>query len=418
MSAPSTQKNASRSFRRLFRTLARPIRRTSRQGGLVIQAYRGYGHRDRIVLMGRVLKQPTEGSGGRESRLLGDLKNIGRRFLRHGIADACVLVRAGSGEERVVTDGQGYFEIFMKVPDSADWRGVWRPVDLRLLETESDGVNAQASVFFPPRSCRFVVISDIDDTVMYTGVANKIKMLWRLFASTAESRLAFPGVGAFYRALHEGVSGTEQNPMLYVSRAPWGIYEVLEDFFNLHKIPIGPVLFLREWGVTLQHPLPKQSKGHKNALIEDMLAVYDDLPFVLIGDSGQRDPEIYSRVVQEHRSRVLAVYIRNVSRDAERIQAIETLATQVAEAGSSLVLAADSQVMASHAADRGLISRDTLQAVHEEREQAGEEAETGRARCIGEAAAAETRQAVEEGELRETLESPRDKDRPDNVVVK
>jgi phosphatidate phosphatase APP1 len=295
--------------------------------------------------------------------------------VRHGIADACVLVRAASGEERVVTDGEGYFEIFMKVPDGADWRGVWRPVDLRLLEPKFDGVHAQTFVFFPPRSYRFVVISDIDDTVMYTGVANKIKMPWRLSASTAESRLAFPGVGAFYRALHEGVSGTEQNPMLYVSRAPWGIYEVLEDFFNLHKIPIGAVLFLREWGVTLQHPLAKQSKGHKNALIEDMLAVYDDLPFVLIGDIGQRDPEIYSRVVQEHRSRVPAVYIRNVSRDAERIQAIETLATQVAEAGSSLVLAADSQVMASHAADRGLISRDTLQAVREEREQAGEEGE-------------------------------------------
>jgi phosphatidate phosphatase APP1 len=32
--------------------------------------------------------------------------------------------------------------------------------------------------------------------------------------------------------------------MLYVSRAPWGIYEVLEEFFDLNGIPTGPILFL------------------------------------------------------------------------------------------------------------------------------------------------------------------------------
>ena len=38
--------------------------------------------------------------------------------------------------------------------------------------------------------------------------------------------------------------------MLYVSRAPWGIYEILEEFFRRHDIPVGPILFLREWGLS------------------------------------------------------------------------------------------------------------------------------------------------------------------------
>ena len=38
--------------------------------------------------------------------------------------------------------------------------------------------------------------------------------------------------------------------MLYVSRAPWGIYDILEDFFQHHDIPAGPILFLREWGIS------------------------------------------------------------------------------------------------------------------------------------------------------------------------
>ena len=106
-----------------------------------------------------------------------------------------------------------------------------------------------------------MVISDIDDTVMETGVANKLKMLWRLFVEDAESRVPFPGVAALYRALHAGASGDEANPMLYVSRAPWGIYDVLDEFFARHGIPAGPVLFLREWGVSWTFAVPPQGGG-------------------------------------------------------------------------------------------------------------------------------------------------------------
>ena len=195
---------------------------------------------------------------------------------------------------------------------------------------------------------------------MKTGVANKLKMLWRLFVETAESREAFPGVGALYRALYDGSSGSESNPMLYVSRAPWGIYEVIEEFFVRHNIPVGPVLFLREWGISWTSPLPRKAEDHKRDLIRNMLALYHDLPFVLIGDSGQHDPEVYHRIVAENPNRVLAVYIRNVSRTPDRVNQIEKLAAAVADAGSSMVLAADSLAMAEHAVGVGLIASTAL----------------------------------------------------------
>src|SRR3546814_8252446 len=51
--------------------------------------------------------------------------------------------------------------------------------------------------------------------------------------------------------------------------------------------------------LTLHSPLPRRAKDHKLALIRNMLELYDQFPFVLIGDSGQRDPEIRS---EEHTS--------------------------------------------------------------------------------------------------------------------
>ncbi len=148
--------------------------------------------------------------------------------------------------------------------------------------------------------------------------------------------------------------------MLYVSRAPWSIYEVLARFFQLHRIPVGPILFLREWGLTLQRPWPRRAIDHKRDLIRGMLDRYEGLPFILVGDSGQHDPEIYARIVEENPGRVLAVYIRDVDPAEARRDEVRRLARRLEEAGSPLILAADSAAMAEHAAREGYIDAEAL----------------------------------------------------------
>lgn len=354
-------------FRRALTVIARPVRHARGRGGLVIQAYRGYGSRVSVFLMGRVFRGQGAGSGGYEENVGRDILDIGRRLLRRGCGNAVVAARFGGTEKRVATDRDGYFRVLLQPvrPPPAD--GYWHCMELELFAPAEAGVRAEGDLFVPLEKTRFVVISDIDDTVILTGVANKAAMLWRLFTQGPRGRVAFPGVSAFYRALHCGAGGEEMNPMLYVSRGPWSLYEVLEEFFNIHGIPVGPILFLRKWNVSLRHPFPRLARGHKLALIQEMLDIYADLPFILIGDSGQHDPEIYSRVVREHPGRVLAVYIRNIDGSPERRRAIETLAAEVAGAGSVLLLAADSFAMAKHAAEKGFISPEALSKVLAER---------------------------------------------------
>jgi hypothetical protein len=148
-----------------------------------------------------------------------------------------------------------------------------------------------------------------------------------------------------------------------------------------------------------------------------MLALYRDLPFVLIGDSGQRDPEIYAQIVHEHPGRVRAIYIRNVSRDAARQRAIEALALEVAEAGSSLVLAADTLAMAEHAAEHGLIPAEDCEAVRRERAADEGEPDPKPTIEIERPDTWQTGEAVRQGELADALERPSADGRPPNVVV-
>jgi hypothetical protein len=193
---------------------------------------------------------------------------------------------------------------------------------------------------------------------------------------------------------------------------------MLDRFFRLHEIPVGPILFLRDWGLTWQHPLPHRVPGHKLNLIRDMLSLYRDLPFVLIGDSGQEDPEIYTRIVEEHSGRVVAVYIRNVTRAPHRRAAIEKLARRVVAAGSSLVLAADSFVMAEHAAKRDLISPEALLEVLQERTEQQGTADLKPTTEVTRESPAETAGAVEKGELGKAIEAETGTESVPNVVVR
>ena len=84
--------------------------------------------------------------------------------------------------------------------------------------------------------------------------------------------------------------------------------------------------------------------NHKLDKIELILGFYPDMQFVLIGDSGEQDPEIYAEVVRRHPKSVRMIYIRNVNPDPSRIDALDRLIEEVSATGIQLVLAAGQRV--------------------------------------------------------------------------
>lgn len=354
--------------KKLVRLFIRPMRGDKGRGGVVVHPYRGYGSHSEAFIMGRVFRQPGRLRSWEKGGIARDLVDVARRLVRHGIRDARVDIRLGATHATVTTDRDGYFHAHIDITHTLPAEAIWHSVKLQVL-SEDDAISTETEIYIPPASTDLIVISDIDDTVMYTGVANKLKMLYRLFMEKADRRTAFPGVAALYRALYGGAEGNRHRPMLYVSRGPWSIYEVLEMFFNMNRIPVGPILFLREWGMTLKRPWPRKAEDHKSDVIRNMLSLYDTLPFILIGDSGQRDPEVYTEIVKEHPERVRAIYIRKVDNDPARDAAIEALANEVRHAGCELILAHDSVSMAEHALSKGYISEEGCEAVRKDTHQ-------------------------------------------------
>ena len=338
-----------------------------RLGGLdqiKILPFNGFGNRQRLYLKGRVLEDQGIDPAMDNDSLWTNLSNMYKRMESNEVPHARILARFQGEEQEVQANDEGYFEVTVEPSSPLPNDRLWHTIELELLDPEpregSGPVRARGEVFVPQSRSDFVVVSDIDDTIVKTEATQLLKMARNVFLGNARTRLPFPGVAALYRALYHGATGENWNPMFYVSSSPWNLYDLLVDFFNLQNIPVGPVLFLRDWGIKENEILPVRHKEYKYKTILKILESYPEQPFILIGDSGQEDPEIYARIVSSHPGRVLAVYIRNVSRDLERAEEVQTLAKEVMAAGSDLILAADTVEIAKHAIAKGWIREDRL----------------------------------------------------------
>lgn len=324
-----------------------------------VVGYRGFGSTTRILVLGRALQDEGIEAPKKEHSRWSNLLSTLKRLESDPLPLARVRITAGGVTSEAVADDEGFVRAWLQLAKPLEGSG-WGHVTLELLESrggESRVASAtEAPVLIPPPTARFGVVSDIDDTVIQSEVSNFLRAARMVLMENALTRLPFPGVAAFYRALKLGSGGAEHNPIFYVSSSPWNIYDVIEDFLEAQEIPAGP-LMLRDWDL---RPELRDHHSHKTRVIREIFETYPSLPFILVGDSTQEDPEIYSKIVREYPARVLAVYIRSVSPHPERVKRIQELAAEVQAAGSALVLADDTLAVAKHAVERGFIARSSL----------------------------------------------------------
>ncbi|WP_022823069.1 App1 family protein [Hymenobacter norwichensis] len=341
---------------------------------LQIVPYRSYGTPDRLYVKGRLLTDKGIGEPGEGDSRFHNLLNMYRRFESNEISGAQMRVQDAEGVDHpIVTDDEGYFTLNMApkvLPEPVDF--MWYPVEVLLEKvphpfSAPPNLRAAAPVLIPPDDAEYGIISDLDDTVIQTSSTNLLRMARIVLVRNAHSRLPFKGVAEFYRALQLGRNGKRNNPFFYVSSSPWNLYDLLEDFLALNKIPPGPLL-LRDFGIGSKKPGHQTAHhGHKLKEIDNLLLTYPKLNFVLIGDSGQEDANIYREVVRRHPGRILAIYIRDIFR-ADRATMVEGVSEELRNDKVEMLLVQDTVQAAEHAASIGLIHQEALPAVQTEKQ--------------------------------------------------
>ncbi len=332
--------------------------------------YMGYAGDKEAFLKGRVQKVKHLSPPGRQDTKWRNFCMMMRRYITDERPGAVVRARLAGEDLTLVTDHEGYFDahFHLKSPLNPGFR--WHTVDLKLISPlgrHQKAVRAEAAVQLPAADAAFGIISDIDDTVIHTGATNFIRMVGVVMLGNAKTRLAFKGVAAFYKALKAGASGRGENPIFYVTSSPWNIYDVICEVFRVHGIPAGP-LFMKDYGFDETKFIKSSHGSHKLSAIREILRLYPGLPFILVGDSGQKDPEIYRQIVHEYPKRIRAIYIRNVTKDPSRAEAVRALGREISHTGTELILSEDTLEAARHAAKSGLISNESLELISNEKQ--------------------------------------------------
>jgi phosphatidate phosphatase APP1 len=153
------------------------------------------------------------------------------------------------------------------------------------------------------------VISDIDDTIKVSHVGSHRKLLAHTFVRRYRP---VKGIADIYRGWHE--QGARFH---YVSSTPWQLYLPLSEFFEKVKLPGGTFhLKLFRWRDSSFFDLFASPKRTKRRAIEPILHDLPNRRFILVGDAGEKDPEVYGALARQHPERIVRIFIRNLKGDS------------------------------------------------------------------------------------------------------
>jgi len=286
---------------------------------LQIIVFQTYGTSNHLYLRGRAIED--ESINLEHKGFFKLLVNAWKRFETDEIKNTELKVKIGDNKFFYTkTDDDGYFLLDEKVEGISSFANEEGWINLefsyrnaqisRTIQSEN---RFPGEMLIPSNKASFGIISDIDDTILHTGLTSTLK--WRVLKNTiftsSGKRLPLEGAPEFYHLLHQGKTRNEANPLFYVSHSPWNLYRYLEYFLKTNNFPKGPII-LRNF------PSPfsksnKDEKPQKQKEILNILKAYPKLKFILIGDSGEHDPDIYLEIAETFPDRILAIYLRSVN---------------------------------------------------------------------------------------------------------
>lgn len=266
-------------------------------------AYPGYGQAGPdgwVRVLGRVLWAPPTLRRVDEDDLRG-----WRRFLTAPVPDADVIVRlpGDTGGVTVRSGRGGYVDAVLPI----DLGAGRHPVVLAPAAGSTRGSQAHCEAYVAARDRQLGVLSDIDDTVLVTHLPRPLLALWNTFVLRESARRAVAGMDELQQAALPAADGL----VIYLSTGPWNVVPALQAFLRRHRLRPGPML-MTDWGPTNTGWF-RSGREHKTTALRRLAAEFPQVRWLLVGDDGQHDPQLYGDFAREHPDRVAAVAIRRLT---------------------------------------------------------------------------------------------------------
>lgn len=175
---------------------------------------------------------------------------------------------------------------------------------LNLSVSVESELRGETSVqLIPPRGV--TIVSDIDDTIKESSIRDRRELLANTFLRDFR---AVAGMSRLYQSWQQ-----QGIPVHYVSSSPWQLLPWIDELLQVQQFPAGS-LHLRNFRLRT-HMLQKVirfRRSGKGAAIRMLLKKFPQRRFLFVGDSGEKDLEIYRKLAIKHRTQSLGIFIRNL----------------------------------------------------------------------------------------------------------
>ncbi|KAL1963107.1 hypothetical protein VTN77DRAFT_8650 [Rasamsonia byssochlamydoides] len=249
----------------------------------------------------RVASQASTSSLGKDELSVADARLMERLrpFMANPLVGTAVTVFFFNDKESqsrtAMTNDAGHFSFRAALE--------FVPTHMRVLASESLSMTEEIQIFEPKGVS---LISDIDDTIKHTAITSGAKEMFRNTFVRELGDLTIPGVKEWYNKLSNmGVR------IHYVSNAPWQLYPLLKRYFKLAGLPPGS-FHLKQYSGMLQGIFEPTAERKRGAL-EKIMRDFPERKFILVGDSGEADLEVYTELALANPGRVLGVFIRDIT---------------------------------------------------------------------------------------------------------
>ncbi|MBD7916918.1 DUF2183 domain-containing protein [Cellulomonas sp. Sa3CUA2] len=324
-----------------------------------VVGYAGYGSGGKVRVLARTLLAspavrqqdlPDSGADAQTGERPADAVRGWRSFFTAPVAGAPVEVTIGGTSHRLTTDRGGYV--------AARVAAARAPGGHAQTRTARDRARPTPRVVVVGPEPTVGIVSDIDDTVMVTRLPRPFVAAWNVFVRHENAREAVPGMSRLYRELR---SARPDSPVVYLSTGAWNAAPAIGRFLRRHDYPAGPML-LTDWGPT-NTGLFRSGQRHKVAQLRRLFVELPQVRWILVGDDGQHDPQIYAGAVARHPERVEAVLIRQLTAGEHVLsRGLPTAAPEQEEAeddaddapGIPVVLGADGEELLERVREAGL----------------------------------------------------------------
>jgi len=272
--------------------------RRGRRRGLTttIVPYTGYG----TPQWARILCRVVLGRADAPAKQRAEKVRGWRSFFSIPVDDVEVIATIAGKEHRLPGERGGVIDARVEVSLEPGWHKI------SLATGDEEPVAAQ--VFIVDPTIDFGIISDVDDTVMVTALPRPFLAAWNTFVLDEHARSPVPGIAVLYERLTRSNPGS---PVIYLSTGAWNVAPTLSRFLARNLYPKGALL-LTDWGPTHDRWF-RSGREHKELSLERIAQEFPAMKWLLVGDDGQHDEEIYGTFAQRHPQNVAAIAIRQLS---------------------------------------------------------------------------------------------------------